>query len=171
MSAAILATLTLIILPALKGCIVLLSRDQILEAQDIEFEDVPVPEWGGTVRVKGLNGEERNSFEAACRQERPVHNAEGKRIRGRTELAVNLANTHAKLAARSIVDEQGERLFTDHDVAALGRKSSAALDRVVDVATRLSRLSDEEIEELSGNSDAAQSGDSTSTSPSDSDAQ
>lgn len=149
----------------------LLSRDQILEAQDIETEDVEVPEWQGTVRVKGLTGEERDSFEAACMMERPSYDAKGKQVRGRTEMARNLANTRAKLVARSVVGEDGERLFTDHDVAVLGQKSAAALERVFDAAARLSRLSDEDIEELSGNSDAARSGDSISISPSDSAAQ
>jgi hypothetical protein len=154
---------------------VLLSHDQILAAQDIETEDVKVPEWADPatgadeVRVKGLTGEERDSFEAACMMERPAYDAKGKPIRGRTEMARNLANTRAKLVARSVVDEQGERLFTDHDVAVLGKKSAAALDRVFEVAGRLSGLSDEDIEELSGKSEAAQSGASTSSLPESSD--
>jgi hypothetical protein len=150
---------------------VLLSREEILEAQDLETEIVPVPEWGGDVRVKGLTGEERDSYEAACLQERPSYDAKGKQVRGRTEMARNLSNVRAKLVARSIVGEDGERLFTDHDVAVLGKKSAAALERVFDVAARLSRLSDEDVEELAGNSDAAQSGDSPSSSPENSDAQ
>jgi hypothetical protein len=149
---------------------VLLSHDQILEAQDLETEDVPVPEWGGEVRVKGLTGEERDSYEAACMTERPSYDGKGKQVRGRTELGRNLSNVRAKLVARSIVDEQGERLFTDHEVAALGKKSAAALERVFDVAARLSRLSDEDVEDLAGNSGAAQSGDSASNSPENSDA-
>jgi len=40
----------------------LLTRDEILKAEDIQYETVPVPEWapGGTVRVKTLSGEERD---------------------------------------------------------------------------------------------------------------
>ena len=147
----------------------LLSRDQILEAQDIETEDVECPEWGGTVRVKGLSGEERDSYEAACMQERPAYDGKGKQVRGRTELGRNLANVRAKLVARSIVDEAGERLFTDHDVVALGKKSAAALDRVFEVAAKLSRLSDEDVEDLAGKYEAAQSGGSTSSLPENSD--
>ena len=30
----------------------LLSRDAILQAQDLPHEDVEVPEWGGMVRVR-----------------------------------------------------------------------------------------------------------------------
>ncbi|MFE3382837.1 hypothetical protein [Streptomyces anulatus] len=41
-----------------------LSAEQILDADDLAIEDVPVPEWGGTVRVKGMSGTERDRFEA-----------------------------------------------------------------------------------------------------------
>lgn len=158
------------LIPALKGCAVLLSRDDILKAEDLETEVVPVPEWGGDVRVKGLTGEERDSYEAACMQERPAYDAKGKQVRGRTEMARNLANVRAKLVVRSVVNDEGERLFTDHDTGLLGQKSAAALDRVFEVAARLSRLSEEDVEDLAGNSDAAQSGDSASSSPENSDA-
>lgn len=128
----------------------LLSRDEILEAADITTEDVDVPEWGGTVRVMALSGWERDKFEAAL--------VSG---RGRNR-SVKLDNVRAKMVATSIVDEHGERMFSDADVAALGRKSAAALQRVFEVAQRLSGLSDEDAEELAGNSEAAPSGSSTS---------
>ncbi len=148
----------------------LLDRDSILKAEDLETEEVDVPEWGGAVLVRALSGTERDSYEASCMQERPVLDARGKPVKGRTEMVRTLANVRAKLVVRSIVDGDGKRLFTDADASALGEKSAAALDRVFEVAARLSRLSDEDIEELAGNSEAAQSGDSPSTSPGTSDA-
>jgi len=42
----------------------LLTRDQILQAQDIARETVSVPEWGGSVLVRGLTGQERDAYEA-----------------------------------------------------------------------------------------------------------
>ena len=128
----------------------LLTRDGILQANDLPFEDVDVPEWGGTVRVRTLTGKERDSFEESISQ-----------VRGKkTEL--RLANIRAKLAARSIVDEDGNRLFSDDDISALGKKSAAALDRVFAAARRLSGFTDEDMEELAGNSDSGQSDDSIS---------
>jgi hypothetical protein len=53
-------------------------------------------------------------------------------------------------------------LFTDEDVAALGQRSAAALERVFDAASRLSGLSAEDMEELAKNSESGQSGGSTS---------
>lgn len=128
----------------------ILTRDQILQANDIITETVPVPEWGGEVLVRGLSGSERDGFEDATLEQK------GKSRR------VNLANVRARLCALSIVDENGKRMFSDEDVRALGRKSAAALDRVFSAAQRLSGLSDEDVEELAKNSDGGQSEDSGS---------
>jgi len=48
------------------------------------------------------------------------------------------------------------------DVKALGEKSAAALERVFDVARKLSGLSEDDVEELAGDFDDAPNGDSTS---------
>jgi hypothetical protein len=42
-----------------------LTRDAILQAPDLQGEDVAVPEWGGTVRVRGLSGAQRDAYEAS----------------------------------------------------------------------------------------------------------
>lgn len=123
----------------------LLSREQILQAEDLVYEDVEVPEWGGTVRVRGLTGAERDQFEASIVS-----------LNGR-QSKVDTRNVRAKLAALTIIDEDGKRLFTDQDVRQLGLKSAAALDRVFDVAQRLSGLSDQDIEELAENLTGGQS--------------
>lgn len=120
-----------------------LNRDDILGAQDLPTEDVHVPEWGGWVRVRGLTGAERDAFEAEIIQ-----------TRGR-ETHVNLRNIRAKLVARTIVDEEGKRIFGDADIHALGEKSARALQRVFEVAQRLSGLTDQDVEELAKNSESA----------------
>jgi hypothetical protein len=124
----------------------LLTREQILEAQDLQTEVVEVPEWGGSVMVQGLTGTERDAFEDEAVQ------TKGKKI------SVNMRNIRAKLAAKSIVDRKGgERIFTDRDVIALGKKSAAPLDRVFSVAQKLSGISVEDIEELAKNLDSVPS--------------
>lgn len=128
----------------------LLSRDDILKADDIKTELVEVPEWGGAVMVRGLTGAERDALEEEVTSQR------GSSVR------VNLRNLRAKLVVRSVVDEQGKHLFTPADVDALGKKSAAALQRVFNVASRLSGLSREDLEELTKNSEDGQSEDSTS---------
>lgn len=114
----------------------ILSKKDILEIADIKKQLVPVPEWGGEVYVKGLTGAERDKFES-----------ELVTIRGK-EQVVNMANARAKLAAMSICDENGKRLFGESDVQALSQKSGAALQRIFAVAQKLSGLSDDDVEEL-----------------------
>jgi hypothetical protein len=121
----------------------LLSRDQILSAVDITTEDVDVPEWGGTVRVRGLTGTDRDRFEAA------MMNLKSAKPNARQQ--VNTENFRARLVQASVVDEDGMRLFTQKDVQALGEKSAAALDRVMTVAMRLSGLTEKDADELEGN--------------------
>lgn len=116
--------------------LVLLGRDEIIAVQDQKYEIVDVPEWGGSVRVKGLGGTERDSYEQSCM----VGDGKVRRF--------SLENIRAKLAARTIVDAAGERIFSDADIITLGRKSAAALDRVFESASRLSKLSKKDVEEL-----------------------
>lgn len=132
-----------------------LSKQDILKADDRPTREVDVPEWGGAVLVRGLSGAGRDEYEASLRELQPDGT-----------FAPNLLNSRAKLASLSIVDADGNQMFNEFEVGALGQKSSAALDRVVNVASELSALAGSKTEgELEGNSDAAESGDSGSTSP------
>lgn len=128
----------------------LLTRDAILAAPDLLTEEVSVPEWGGTVLVRGLTGTERDAFEEEMIVRRGQHRD------------VNLANFRARLLVKAVVDKAGKRLFTRADMEALGCKSAAAIQRVFQVAMRLSGMSDEDVEELTKNSEPGQSGSSTS---------
>jgi hypothetical protein len=97
--------------------------------------------------VRGLTGTERDAFEQRCSD-------------------TSYANVRATLLAFSLVDEQGKRLFGLEDVGALGAKSAAPLDRLFDVARRLSGIGQREVKELVGNSEPGLNGATTSTSPS-----
>ncbi|GAA1065199.1 phage tail assembly chaperone [Streptomyces asiaticus] len=136
-----------------------LSRDGILGAVDIKTEKVPVPEWGGEVIIRGLTGEELDNFQGSVRQFRPSLDGKG------MEAVLVQDNMRAKLLVKCIVDEAGERLFTDQDASALGAKNGSVIDRLYDVASALSGLSEEEKAELEGNSEAATDDSSTSSSP------
>ena len=129
-----------------------LSRDAILQANDLKSEEVDVPEWGGKVKVRSMTGEERDAFEESTIQ------GKGK------NRDVNMRNFRAKLVVRCVVDELGERIFGETDIQALAKKNSGAISRVFDVASRLSGLSKEDVDELTKNSEADQSDDSTSAS-------
>ncbi len=114
----------------------LLSKEAILAAQDVVTEVVEVPEWGGSVRVRGLTGAERDAFEGETIQ------------RNGRDVKTNTRNLRARLVVLSVVDETGARLFAFHDIEALGEKSARALDRIFAVAMRLSGLRDEDVAEM-----------------------
>lgn len=114
----------------------MLTKEQILSADDLKREKVSVPEWGGHVWIRVMSGAERDGFEQGIVQ--------GNRT--------NLTNIRAKLAALTVCDENGLRLFTDVDVIALGKKSAAALDRIFAAAQRLNGISGKDVEELEKNS-------------------
>ncbi len=128
----------------------LLTRDAILAAVDVQTEDVPVPEWGGTVRVRGLSGTERDGYELWIIQ--------GK---GRNR-DINIRQSRAKLVALTIVDADGKRVFDEADVALLGKKSALALQRVFDKAAALSGLDEETLEKIQDDLGNDQSDDSGS---------
>ena len=119
-----------------------LTRDAILAARDIETEEVAVPQWGGTVMVRGMTGTERDAFEAGL-----IVETKGRRKRG-GDPEVNLKNARAKLCVCCIVDENGSRVFRMEDAKALGQKSGAAIDLIYDVAMRLSGISEDDVQDL-----------------------
>lgn len=129
---------------------VVLNRDQILKASHLKTEEVAVPEWGGLVLVRELRGRERDEWEASLAVQRGQ------------QMVPDVANMRAKLVARSVVGEDGEPVFTQQDVNALGELSAAALDRVFEVASRLSGLNPADLEEMQGNSGAVLSDGSSS---------
>lgn len=117
----------------------LLRKEDILNANDFEYEDVDVPEWGGTVRVRTMTGLERDNFEASVFE-----------MRGK-DSKMNFKNFRAKLCVHCLVDENNNRLFTDAEVEELGKKSAKALERVFTVAQRLNGIGSKEVEELTKN--------------------
>ena len=119
-----------------------LSAEEILGADDLLREPVDVPEWGGTVLVQGMNGTDRDRFESSLINDKMNGVSKDKA----------LDNYRARLAAFTLVDESGKRMFrSDAEVKRLGTKSAQALTRVVQVASRLSGLTSEDVDELTGN--------------------
>ena len=131
-----------------------LTREEILAADDIDIKWCPVPQWGKDVAgddkgvfVRGLTGTERDAFEMAMLDQRM--NSKGTKV---IQQEINLKNLRAKLIVRCAVDSDDPKIaktiFTPADVEALGRKNGAALQLIYSMAQRLSGLSTEDVEEL-----------------------
>lgn len=131
----------------------LLTRDAILSASDIKTKEVLVPEWGGTVCVKGLTAAQRDKVESVMYSLRASKNG---------DMSMSMTGVRALVASLCIVDAEGKQMFTERDVRALGEKSGAALDRVYEAATDLSAIGADDIEELTKNSEAETTADSHS---------
>lgn len=106
-----------------------LSKEQILAAQDRRYVEVDVPEWGGKVRLASFDADQALLHSELLRKRR-----EG--LAG--------PNPISAMLAASIVDEKGNRMFSDKEMDAFGRKSPAVLSRLV---TKLRELNDSEDEE------------------------
>lgn len=126
----------------------MLSREEILKCLDLPRQEVPVPEWGGSVTVRALTGTERDLYELWLADQRKQN---------------CLANVRAKFASLCVVTSEGRPLFTPLDVEALGQLDSAPLDRIFEAGRRLSRMN-EDTEDVAKNS-AGAGGSSTSASP------
>lgn len=124
----------------------LLSKSAILGVADLKHEDVPVPAWGGTVRIRAMTGMERDVFRTSIA----------------SEAGVPVGRFSAALLAATIVDEGGVRLFTVDDIDALQAKSAASLDVPAEVAMRLNGLGSKSGPDAAKNSESGQSGDSGS---------
>jgi hypothetical protein len=116
-----------------------LGRDAILDADDRKYEAVDCPEWGGKVRVRALTGSQRDAYEESLL----TTNGNNRKV--------NLANARAKMLVLAVVDSDGRQVFSADDVRALGRKNAAPIERIFDVARRLSGMSDEDVEKLTEN--------------------
>ena len=102
---------------------------QEVDTDDLPRELVNVPEWGGDVFVRTMTGTDRDAFEAS------LIGKEGR-----------MENVRARLVSLTLCNEAGERMFDDAEIAALGKKSARALDRVFSVAQRLNGIGTEQVE-------------------------
>jgi len=101
-----------------------LAAQDVLTVEDIETVVVDVPEWGGSIRLRALNGEEAIEFAES--------------IKGDSKSA------SARIVVRCAVDENGLRIFKDADVDTLKKKSMKSLMRLQKVAMQINGLTEEE---------------------------
>lgn len=124
----------------------MLTKDQILAANDAATQTVDVPEWGGAIGVIAMNGIARDAFNASVAKGQPQ--------------SLFIAN----LLVATVVDDAGNPVFTVADVDALQKKNAAVTGRIADVAMKLNGLGASATEDAAKNSEAAPSGDSGSDS-------
>lgn len=112
-----------------------LTAAAILAAEDTSTKEISIPEWGGKVFIRTMNGQERDTWE----------------VYAQAQMQSDTVNIRARLAAICLCDDTGKRLFTNADTVKLAEKSGAALDRIYEAAVRLNGLSGEEVERIEKN--------------------
>lgn len=117
-----------------------LTKEQIITASDLPTEDVSVPEWGGTVGVRGMSVAQR----AAWADSVQVTGPDGKK-------SVDTSRFQAALVAACVIGDDGHPVFETADVAILAGKSASAMQRVFDVAQRLCGMGDSAVEAAAKN--------------------
>jgi hypothetical protein len=128
------------------------SKEDILGAQDLRYESVPVPEWGEKpTRIRSLTAEERDEFEL---------------FMSKVAAGLEQGNIRAHLAALTIVDGEGKRMFSVQEAVALGQKNALALNRVWLASIKLSGIARSSVKEAIEDFPEGPSGDSSTDSAS-----
>ncbi|ATW27948.1 hypothetical protein [Candidatus Formimonas warabiya] len=113
-------------------------RDKILNVQDIRAEKLEVPEWGVEVLVKALKGSQRAEL---------LQN----NINAKTG-EMNLKTLYTELVIASTCDpETQEPVFASSDRDTLAEKSGAVLERIAQLAMRLSGLTQNAVDGMAKN--------------------
>ena len=99
----------------------LLSADEIVAAPDAEFEDVHVPEWNGTVRIRVLSAGEAIEFT--------------ERVKGEARKNMMLI-----LLQLTLSKADGTPMFTPQQLQAIGKKNLKILARLQEKALKLNDL-------------------------------
>ncbi len=129
----------------------MLTKAQILKADDLPTEVVPVPEWNGEVTVRTLAAYEKDEWEESLTE------TKGRKVK------LDMGNLRAKLCALCIIDDKGARIFNDKDIESLGKKSAKVISRIYDVAAELNGIGEQDAADLIKNSGAIQNDDSSTS--------
>jgi hypothetical protein len=125
--------------------IVPLGRDAMLSTKKDAKKIHQVPAFGGVVFFKEFTPSARDAFEAS------LVVGKGKKAK------VSTKNIRAKMLAALVVDQKGRRIFKDIDVGEIGELPGPEVEKVYQAIQEVNKLSDEDIEELAGNSGADRS--------------
>jgi hypothetical protein len=118
-----------------------LDKDELLKKAkgSLLTKEFDVPEWQTTVRIKELTGLERGRYERSIMS---IDRKSG-------NIVPELTHARARLVSMCLVDDNGNRMFTDsdEDLLTLGNLPSKGLDRIYEAAQELSGLGEDETDE------------------------
>jgi len=132
-------------------------RDQILNADDKEIKEFSLPRVG-KIYLRTITGKERDDFEKS------MYEMRGKDIKFKDKA---LDNLKARFLVLCICEKDGTRAFSDarEDIESIGSLSARTVDFLFTEAQKMNALSEDDVQELLGNSEAAPQEDSNSDLP------
>ena len=109
-------------------------RSIILEADDLSSETITVPEWGDVkIEIRSMTGRDRAALQKKFRDE------------------FDMEAWYTELTLATVYDpETGKRVFEPADRKEIGGKSAKVLERIANIATRLSGMAAEAVTEAEG---------------------
>ena len=113
-----------------------LTLQQIVDADDMDFEVIEVPEWGGKVKLGSMTAGDRDAYEVAIYRSRE---------KGGEEAA--LENVRSRLVAAALIEPK----VSKGQVVKLAKKNARIVNQLFDAARRLNGISAEDAAELEGN--------------------
>lgn len=137
---------------------VVLNREQLLKKEKLEIVEVDLGK-GDVVFVRQMTGRERDNFEQSMlrKVKKPGSNV--------VEYEPSIKDFRAKLAVNTLCDEEGECLMKPEDYDLLSRNMSAfRLEKIINIAQKLNKISEEDKEEMVKNSEDGQAVSSSSDS-------
>lgn len=131
-------------------------RDQILSTDDIVQEDMIIPEWGDVkILVRSMTAGERTSMMGAA------YNQDSG--------SMNFGSIYGLIIVKSVYDpDTGTPVFSEDDIPTLNEKNGAVVERIAQTAMRLAGLTTDSLDEAGNDSSGDPTGDTSSTSQSDS---
>lgn len=124
----------------------LVSKATFLATHAPDEEQVPLPELGdgAAILVRGLTVRERSEFE------RQFLSKKGDRLDNRVK------ELRERLLIACCRNADGSMMFTVDDLKAIGNMSASIVERIVNVAQRLSGMSATDVDEIAKNSEQTQ---------------
>lgn len=108
----------------------MLTKDQILNASDLEVSEVQVPEWGGSVYVRVLSIDDARDLQQT--------------------LTAN-GDDPIELFILVTCDENGTLLFTRDEAQALRKRSFKAINRIIAAANKVNGFTAKAVDTAEGN--------------------
>lgn len=117
----------------------LLSIEEVTAVEDITYDVIDIPEWGGKIRIGSITAEDMMEW---------VESNEGEARR----------TAGLRLIVKSLVDEEGNRIGAPNLLQVLKKKNNAVCTRIVERILKLNQLNPKASEELKNASSEAPTG-------------